>query len=848
MPPKGRFRFISKDLKGTLLATRLLLAKAEACVQKEKSVHTMLQDLRYALRQLRKNPGFTAVAVITLALGIGANTAIFSVVNGVLLQPLRFPRENRLVQLTDAYPQGTFVAMHESLRTMDVAGYLDGVELNLSGTGEPVRLHGTAVSANFFSVLGTHAEIGRIFLNGEDQPGRDNVVLLSHALWQQRFGSNPDVIGRSVLFAGISRQIVGVMPSNFQLAASQPQFWVPLHLDSGAVGAYWGGGFMPVVGRLRLGITVDQASAELRAQVPQLRQMFPWRMPDALWASVTVVPLRESIVGDVKAKLLVLLGAISLVLLIACANVANLLLSRTVVRQKEIAIRAALGAGRWRICRQLVTESVLLGAMGGTAGLILAAGGLASLKAILPADTPRLTAVGMDWRVLAFTACIALFTGVLFGLAPALQATRAEPSEAGKMGRQSSTSLASNRLRSALAVAELSLAVVLVISAGLMVRSLWELSRVHPGFQSESVLSARVTPNESSCEPSARCRSFYSDLLERVQAQPAVESAAIVNVLPLSGRGNAFAADVEDHPRDPREAAQVIFESVVTQDYFRVMEIPLLHGRGFTTADAAPGAPAVALITAATAQKYWPNQNPLGKHIKRVWRNDWVTVVGIVGDVNEYSLASKLPGFADGAIYRPYGNGVGASDGPGPTKPAEMTLVLRTANASSNFAVELRNIVSRIDPNVPLSDIQTLRTVVSQSLTTPRSTMALFAIFAVLALLLGTVGVYGVMSYGVAQRMPEMGVRMALGAQKRDVMWLIMKQGGRFTLIGVGLGIAAAIACTRLLSGLLFAVGTTDLLTYLTVTIPLSAVALAACYIPARRAARVDPMVALRYE
>lgn len=808
----------------------------------------ILQDVRYAARQLRKSPGFTVVAVLTLGLGIGANTAIFSLVNGVLLEPLGFPQQDRLVQLTDFYPQGALVAIRTAVHTMDVAGYRDGDEMNLTGARAPVRLHGTTVSANFFSVLGVQPEIGRGFQEGEDQPGNDNLVILSHALWREQFGSDPSAVGRSVMLGGVSREIIGVMPADFELASSQPQFWVPLHLDAGKVGAYWGSGFMPLVGRMRPGVAVEQGNAELRAHIPQIRRMFPWKMPDSLWASATVVPLRQSLVSDARTKLLVLLGAVSLVLLMACVNIANLLLARAAARQKELAVRAAVGAGRWRVCRQLLTESLLLGVVGGLAGLLVGMGGLSLLKAILPDDTPRLRLVGLDWRVLTFTAGVALLTGFLFGIAPALQASRIDLSESVKAGWQRSMTAAGRRLRSALAIAEISLAVVLVISAGLTVRSLWELSRVHPGFRSESILTARVTPNDTFCEGSARCRNFYNELLEQVQALPGVLGAAVVNVLPLTGRIDVFAAGLEDHPQDPSQPAPVIFETVVSPDYFRIMGVPVLRGRGFTASDAAPLAPPVGLITASTAQKYWPNQSPLGKHMKRLWEKDWVTIVGVVGDVNEYSLASRLPGFVEGAIYRPYGNGTGASGGRGPTQPTEMTLVVRTSNDSASLSGELRRTVTSINSEVPLSEIVTLRTVVSQSLAAPRSTMALFAIFAAVALLLGAVGVYGVISYGVAQRLPEIGMRMALGAKKLDVMWLVMQQGGRFGLTGVGIGVAGAIAATRLISSSLFAVSATDPFTFSVVSFLLISVTLAACYIPARRATKVDPMTALRQE
>jgi predicted permease len=647
-----------------------------------------------------------------------------------------------------------------------------------------------------------------------------------------------------VTLGGESRQIIGIMPAGFQLSASKPQFWVPLHLDTRSYGAYWGGGFMPVIARLRAGAKMEQARAELRAYIPHMREMFPWKLPDLLWSSSTVIPLQESLVGDIRTKLLLLFGAIGLVLLIACANVANLLLARATTRQKEMALRAALGAARPRICRQLLTESVLLGISGGAFGIVVAVAGLHLLKSILPEDTPRITGVVMDWQIMAFIAVTAVLVGLLFGIAPALHASRIDLMDSLKTGGRHSTAAATHRLRNGLAITEVALALVLLVGAGLLMKSLWELSRVNPGFRTEFILSARITPNKTFCPDFARCQGFYSELLERSRSLPGVEDAAAVNVMPLSGRINAFSADLEDHPRDPKDPALVLFETITTPNYLRLMGVPLMIGRGFTAADMWPDASPVALITAATAQKFWPGQDPIGKHIRRTWKSDWITVIGVVGDVNEYSLASKLPGYFDGAIYAPYGNGTGA----GTPRPTEMTLMMRTTNGQASLTGELRKMILTLSPDVAVSEIQALDTVVSQSISTPRSTTSLFAVFAAFALVLGAVGIYGVISYFVVQRTPEFGIRLALGAKKRDVMRLVMRQGAWVALIGVLIGSAGALALTRLMSSLLFGVIATDPVTYAVVAILVIIVALAASFFPALRAIRVDPLIALRYE
>jgi predicted permease len=806
-----------------------------------------LQDVRYGARMLRKSPGFTIVAVLTLALGIGANTTIFSLVNGVLLRPLPYSQPERLVAITDGYPQGAIVAMPSRLKTMDIAGYLEGNEFNLSGRGEPSRLYCTSVSADFFAILGAVPAIGRPFITGEDHPGQDNVVILSNALWQKEFAADPNVVGQQVFLDGVNRQIVGVMPADFQFPSQKTLLWVPLHLDPRNVGTYWGGGFMPIVGRLRNGVTIAQANSELRAALPQLRTLFPWKMPDLIWAGSTVVSLQAQITGDVQTKLFVLLGAICLVLLIACANVANLLLARGVTRQREMAVRAALGAGRRRIFQQLLTESALLAICGGALGIFLAFSGLKWLKMILPADTPRLASITIDWRVLAFTASIALVTGIISGLAPALFAAKIDLTESLKKGGQHSASTAtgsSHQLRSALAIAEISLAFVLVIGAGLLVKSLWELVRVNPGFQSESIITARITPNQSFCVSAARCRNFYDEVTDHVRAIPGVTDAALVSLLPLNGRIAAFAADMEDHPRNPSDPAPVLFDTVITPNYLQVMQIPLMRGRILSSADSATAAAPVALITASTAQKFWPNQNPIGKHLKRTFSSQWITIVGVVGDVHEQSLVSALPYFVDGAIYEPFGLQADI----GRAQPLNMDLVVRVSNGQMNFGQSLQQIVARLNPDAPVSDVTTLRGIITKSASTARSTVALFAVFAALALTLAAIGIYGVISYSVTQRRPEIGMRMALGAQWQDIVRLIVGHGARLALVGIAIGIAASFALTRLMKTLLFSVSATDPITFVVVSILSLVVAVAACYIPARRAMRVDPMVALRHD
>jgi len=648
------------------------------------------------------------------------------------------------------------------------------------------------------------------------------------------------------MLGGVSREIAGVMPPDFQFASPKNQFWVQFNFDPRATQTHWGAPWVPVVGRLREGASIEKAHTELELFQRRLLTMFPWKMPATTWQTATVVPLQQKIVGEVHSKLLILFGAVALVLLIAAANVANLLLARATARQREMAVRATLGAGRWRICRQLLTESMLLGIAGALAGLAFAYFGISWLKSMLAAgDIPRLATVSIEPRVVLFTASLGIFTGLVFGLAPALQLSRVDLTESLKTGSKNAVA-AHHRLRAGLAVSEIALAVVLVTAAGLMMKSLWQLVHVDPGFHSESVLSARITPNQAFCDDFSRCQSFYNSLIDDVRGLPGVRGAALVNALPLNGRVAFIAARFEGYPEDLGDQVDpLLFDSVITPDYLSVMQVQLLQGRGFVDTDTLSNAEPVALITASTARKYWPGQDAVGRHVKRAWEKRWRRIVGVVADVHEDSLSTILPSWINGAIYEPYSEHADLIT----RRPAlEMTLVVRGTNDASSFAGALRQVIARLNAEVPVTEVETLQRVVSRSVSAPRSMMFLFALFGALAVVLGAVGVYGVISYSVAQRTPEIGVRMALGAQRRDIQLLILGQGTRIAMLGVSLGLGGALVLTRLMTRLLYGVTASDPTIFIAVAISLTMVALAASYIPALRAVRLDPLVALRHE
>jgi predicted permease len=805
----------------------------------------MRQDVHFAARALSRRPAFLTITVITLALGIGANAAIFSIVDAALLKPLPYADPDRLVSVwpDGAMMPGVFVQVRDRTRTLSpIAGYSDGLAVSMTGTSEPARLVQSDVTSRFFDVLGVGAEVGRTFLDGEDQPGRDRIVVLGHALWQQEFGADPQVIGRSVRINGIARTVVGVMPSGFRFPTPAVDLWVPVSLDASPanIGPYWGTSHLNVIGRLRSDVSVRQAEQDVAVLVDRSRTSFPWRMADAWGKGVTVVPLDRKVVGDVGPMLLVLFGAVAVVLLIACVNVANLLLSRAAVREREMAIRASLGAGRGRIVRQLLTESVMLALLGGAVGIAVGAVGMRALLLLLPAGMPRITEVSIDGRVLAFTALTALLTGVCFGLAPALRATQPTLQTVLGATRNAGGSFARRRLSEWLVVAQIGLGVVLVIGAGLLIKSFWRLHQVELGFRPEQVIAADIPIPSFPSDTATRALAFFNAVLEQSRAIPGVRSAAVASVLPFGGSGsmqNSFAAEIEAHPQPPGAPAPMLVRTVVSEDYFTTLGIPLLRGRGLTAGDR-EGTPAVTLVDDLTARRLWPNADAMGQRFRPVWMKPWMTVVGIVGTVKRDSLSSA----GEVSIYLPMSNTGGF------WFPTQMTLIVRADGDAPTIAARLRAAVAAVDPSVPVNAVRPLDDLVSTSAARARFTMVLLATFAAVALALGAVGIYGVIAFAVARRTREIGVRMALGARATDVLRMVLREGGVLVAAGVTLGIVGAFAGSRVLARFLFGVTPSDPSVFVAVPALLGLVAVGACLIPARRAARVDPMVALRGE
>lgn len=798
---------------------------------------TLWQDLRYGVRMLAKNPAFTFVAMLTLALGIGANSAIFSVVDAVLLRPLKFKDPEQLVRMWETLPQGgTGTVSPPNLKDWrEQNDVLAGIaafstpNFNLQSQDSPERIPGAAVTPEFFDVMGAPPRLGRGFHTGEDQLGNHRVVVLSHELWRRSFGADPQIVGRSIPVNGESFTVVGVMPPGFRYPSRLTELWTPLALTS-AQTANRGSHFLNVIARLKPGVTLEQAQQQMSLIARRIEQQYP---DNQTGRGILLGLLQEVTVRNVRPALLTLLCAVGFVLLIACVNVANLLLARATARRREIGIRLALGAGRWRLARQFLTESLLLAALGGALGLLLAKWGVNVLVAMATQILPRASEVGLDARVIGFTMLLSLLTGVVFGLAPALQSSKVDVQTTLKEGGNAGESRQSNWLRSLLVVAEVAAAFVLLIGAGLMVKSFLNLQRVEAGLRPENVLTMGVTlPDSKYPTPQSRVP-FFQRLLERVSALPGVESAGVVNLLPMQNWGWNSDFQIEGRPPFPPGKAPLVENRTVTPDYFRAMGIPLVAGRFLTDQDN-DKSERVTLINQTFAQRYFPNEDPIGKRIN-AGVGGWMTIVGVVGDVKQSGLANSVRI----EHYAPHAQ-VQISN--------TMSVVVRTLSDPTALAAAIRRETQAIDPAQPVFNIKTMETVIAESVSDRRLNMVLLGVFSGLALLLAVIGIYSVMSYTVTQSTRELGIRMALGAQARDVLKLVVGQGVTLAAVGLVIGLVAAFALTRLMATLLFGVGATDPLTFASVSALLIVVALLACAIPARRATKVDPMVTLRHE
>jgi putative ABC transport system permease protein len=812
-------------------------------------MQSLWQDLRYGARTLLKNPGFTAIAVITLALGIGANTAIFSVVNAVLLRPLQYAEPDRIIQIWQTFPQ-----LGSNQVTVSAPEFLDYKDQNhvferiaafrpqgftLMGGSEPERILGFRVSADLFPLLGVAPTLGRAFLPEEDQLGSLRAVVLSHSAWQRRFGSDVAVIGKSLTLDGESFTVVGVMPPDFHFPPQslQNELWTNVPFDSNDLNRP---GWRPLgmIARLKSGVSMDQANAELKA----IAGRFPVSGPAP---SAYAVSLHEQVVGRVRRALLVLFGAVSFVLLIACANVANLLLSQAAARQREMAIRAAIGASRARLIRQLLVERMPLALLGGGVGLLLSVWIVEMLVSVNPDNIPRTNEIGIDLRALGFTLAVSLLTGIVFGLTPAWQSSKLDLNESLKEGgRGTAVSFRRFSLRSLLLVAEVAMSLMLLIGAGLMTNSFARLLRVDPGFDPRGVLTMQVALPQSMYSEIHQRSFFFEQALERIRRLPGVQSAGMTSALPLNGNPD-FGFTIEGRtPSAPGDVPQTGWRSI-SPDYLQTMGIPLRRGRHFNEQDHEK-AVLVAIINETMARRFWPDEDPLGKRIKLGGPQrpyPWMSIVGVVGDVKHDGLDTPV----GPEMYMPYAQ-TPFSQMPAGLRFPPMSLVARSNLDHSSLAAAARAEIKVLDKDQPVTNIMTLDQLLANSISQHRFYLLLLAFFASIALILAAVGVYGVVSYAVRQRTHEIGVRMAFGAQAGDALMLIIKHGMKLTLIGALIGLAGALALTRLIKTLLFDVSATDPLTFIVIALLLIGVALLACWIPARRATKVDPMVALRTE
>jgi len=799
-------------------------------------METLIQDLRYGARLLLKKPGFTLIAVVTLALGVGANTAIFSVINTVLLKPLPYNDGDRLVAVWGKLKTVDQVELspneieyyRERVRSFTQLAASERANLNLTGSGDPVRLEGQAVTANLFPMLGVAPVLGRTITDEEDRT-KARVAVLSYGFWKQRLAGKSDAVGQTIVLDGKNYEVIGVMPREFHYPPpltgyKQGEIWVPRSLETeknrDAHNLF-------TIGQLAPGAAFLEARAEMEGIVRQ-RELETSQQR----LGINLIPLQAQVGRQLRPSLLILAGAVAFVLLIACANVANLLLASASGRQKEIAVRLAIGASRRRVVGQLLTESVLLSVLGGGVGLLLAIWGNEGIRRLGATQIPRADQLTVDATVLGFTLLLSVVTVAVFGLVPALQSSRADYNATLKEGGRSGSADGRHRLRGALVVVEVALSLVLLVGAGLMIKSFWRLLNVDPGFNPRNLLAIELSLTSDRYAEDTQRAVFYQQLLERVSALPGVQTAAIVNHPPFSGRRgiNAFKIEGRPAPKGLDDMPLADFRAI-SPNYFQMMGIPLLGGREFTDAEA-KGTLQTVIVNRAFAERYWPQEDPVGRRLSD--GDDWMTVVGVVGDLHQSGLDQE----AAPHVYASFMQAPMARSG----------LLVRTSVEPLSLVAAVRSQVNAIDPAQPIYNIQTMEGLIAGSMSDRRLNLVLLAVFAMTALSLAAIGIYGVVSYSATQRIREMGIRMALGAQSSDVLKLIVKQGMAPVIVGIAVGVAGALALTRVMSNLLYGVAANDPGTFVAIAVLLAAVALAACFVPARRATRVDPMIALRHE
>ncbi|MGC2638059.1 MAG: ABC transporter permease [Acidobacteriaceae bacterium] len=827
----------------------------------------MLGDFKFAVRTLRKSPGFAATAVLTLALGIGANTAIFTLVDSIMLRPLPFPQQSQLMRIGYAnnsgsnpmfapFPKGWIRALGEHSSSFEaVSAFGPDAESNVGDANSADRVFGAQVMANALDTLGVHPAAGRFFTANDALSSHDPVVVLSYGYWREHFAANTDVVGQTLRIDGISRRVIGVMPAGVRFPYADTQFLTPVTFKGGDSIDPWRDFDLLAFGRLKSGVTPLQAQSELRGLYPRMLPLFPWRMPDNWAPNTTVVPLLDAVVGDMRSRLMLLFAAVGLILLIACANVANLMLARAAGREREIAIRSALGASGGRLVRQLLSESVVLGATAGLVGLMAAAASLRALIMLLPADTPRLGDVSLRWPVFLFAAIASVVTGVLFGLIPALRMASPNLRESLHSGSRTVAGKAGQfRVSMMLVVGQIALSVVVITAAGLLLRSLWSLAQVNPGFQTDRIVTAEVSMDATACQAwpgsptgpetaKGRCSQFFDTLLNRLHGMAGAESVAMADSLPLNGPPGNYVYDAEGHPRDARQGAAMATGRTVTPGYFATLGMSLERGRLLDEQDAS-GTSRDVVINQHMAAALWPKQNPLGRHILNVgdevtpavWvPNAAMTVVGVVNNTHEGSLAA---GYSD-EVYLPM-----TPDHERPT----MYVVMRTRTSLEEAAAELRRTVAEVDPLVPVTRVRSMNEVIAASESAPRSLTILLLAFGGLAVVIGGIGVYSLIAYIVSWRTREIGIRVALGAQRWQIVQGIVRESLTLALAGCALGLTAAALVAQLLRSFLFGVRAVDPLTFAAVAALMIGLALAAAWIPARRAAGVDPIQTLRME